>query len=306
MAPVNETGKARTFGSGRFVLELDGKQAGFLKSIDGGGVTAEVVREAPGPDHLIRKHLGNVKYEDLVIEADLSLDENFYAWIADSWKGKYQRKDVSVYTLDANNNVKRLDEYYNALITEVTIPAMDAASKEAARMTVKISPEYTRHKKGSGKMGKLPGIGKQKLWTTSNFRLNIGDLDCSRVSRVEPLVVKQSLSRDEVGGQRDYQLEPTSLEFPNLMITLAETSSQTWVDWHEDFVIKGKNGADQEKNGSLVFLAADQKTELAQLSFFNLGIFKLTPDKVEAGGEKIRRLKAEMYCEEIEFKYEGL
>ena len=36
---------------------------------------------------------------------------------------------------------------------------------------------------------------------------------------------------------------------------------------------------------------------LFTLTFKHLGIFKLTPEKVEAGSENIRRVKAEMYCE---------
>jgi hypothetical protein len=41
------------------------------------------------------------------------------------------------------------------------------------------------------------------------------------------------------------------------------------------------------------------------LTFQHLGIFKLTPDKVESGNEQIRRVKAEMYCENITFDYKA-
>ena len=47
------------------------------------------------------------------------------------------------------------------------------------------------------------------------------------------------------------------------------------------------------------------KTVLFTLTFKNLGIFKLTPEKVEAGSENIRRVKAEMYCEDMSFAYGG-
>jgi hypothetical protein len=42
---------------------------------------------------------------------------------------------------------------------------------------------------------------------------------------------------------------------------------------------------------------------LFKLDFHHLGIFKLAPEPVEPGGENIRRVKAEMYCEEIKFSY---
>jgi hypothetical protein len=68
--------------------------------------------------------------------------------------------------------------------------------------------------------------------------------------------------------------------------------------WHEDFVIAGNNGADKEKNGKLEYLASNLKDVLLTLEFQHLGIFKLSPEKTEAGSENIRRVKAEMYCEE--------
>jgi hypothetical protein len=42
---------------------------------------------------------------------------------------------------------------------------------------------------------------------------------------------------------------------------------------------------------------------LFQLDFTRLGVFKVTQDKAEANTEGIRRVKFEMYCESIKFKY---
>jgi len=70
-------------------------------------------------------------------------------------------------------------------------------------------------------------------------------------------------------------------------------------------VIDGNCGEDQEKGGTLEYLAPDQQTVLFTLTFSNLGIFKITPDKMEAGAEGIRRAKVEMYCENITYAYGG-
>jgi hypothetical protein len=35
-------------------------------------------------------------------------------------------------------------------------------------------------------------------------------------------------------------------------------------------------------------------------NFFNLGIFKLAPEKQEANSDQIRRVVAELYCERME------
>jgi phage tail-like protein len=294
---------ARPFTSARFSLEVNGANAGFIKSVEGGGITAEVISEKPGADYFVHKHIGRPKYEDVTLTTDLSLDPAFYDWIASSWNGQYARKDGTVYILDNNNKIMRQDEYINALISEVSFSACDAASKDACKMSVKLAPEYTRFKKGSGKLTVPVVKGHQKIWLASNFRLEIDGLDCTRVNKVEAFSVKQTVVQDQVGEQRDFPKEVARVEFPNLVVSLAESHAQTWQDWFDDFVVKGNNGQENEKNGSLTFLAPDLKTTLATINFFNLGIFRLTPDKVEARNEQIRRLQAELYVERMQFVY---
>jgi hypothetical protein len=68
-------------------------------------------------------------------------------------------------------------------------------------------------------------------------------------------------------------------------------------------VIAGNNDATKEKNGTLMFLAPDLKEVLFTLNLAHLGIFRLAPEKAQAGTDTIRRLKVEMYCEEIKFNF---
>lgn len=300
------TAGGRSYTSGRFALELDSQEAGFIQSMDGGGISADVIVERVGPDHIAHKHIGAPKYEDVTIESDFSLLEALYEWIAQTWKAQAQRRDISITTLDFNNNIRGVDEYYNALISEVSLPACDASSKEPGRLSVKFTPEYTRHKKGSGKLEKIQGKSQQKSWLASNFRLEIDGLDCSKVSRIESITVKQSVIRDVIGERRDYQLEPTSVEFPNLLITLAEISAESWLKWHEDFVIKGNNGSDQEKSGALTLLAPNRQSALARINLAGLGIFKITRDKVEASSDQIKRVAAGLYVEKMEYLYKDI
>jgi len=294
----------RAYGSENFQLDLDGLAVGFLNSLEGGAIAAEVIQERLGTHHYVGKHLGPIRYEEVTVTTDLALDRSFYAWIADTWSGKFARRDVTLYRIDSNNHILGLSEFYNALITEVTIPKMDAASKDPAFLTVKFAPEYIRYKKDSG--GKLKGSPSkkgQKKWLPSNFKLTIGDLDCSKVNKVDAFTVKQVTQTAGVGELRDYQMEPTSLEYPNLTIYLAEAAAQTWRDWHEDFVIKGNNGAAQEKSGSLAFYSPNMQDVLGQINFSGVGIFKLSPPGYQAGVDQIRRLKAELYVESMEFVF---
>ena len=75
---------ARSFAAGRSALELDGVVCGFLQSVAGGAITADVV-SVPGQSWFDEKHLGGVRYEPLGFQIDLSLDRLVYEWIAASW-----------------------------------------------------------------------------------------------------------------------------------------------------------------------------------------------------------------------------
>ena len=182
---------------------------------------------------------------------------------------------------------------------------MDGAAKDPAYLTLKFAPALTRYTKAPGKA--LAGMGKaeQTLFVPSNFRLEIDALDCTKVNKVDSFTVKQAVVTDDIGDARDLEREPGRLEFPNLKISLPETAAQTWLDWFEDFVIRGNNGEKGEKNGALILLSPNRQSEVARINFFNLGIFKITPEKAEANSDAIKRINAELYCERMEFKIGG-
>lgn len=294
----------RSYVSGNFALTLDGVKCGFLKSVDGGAISAEVIQEPAGPSYFVKKHIGQPKYEDLTVQVGFSMSKPLYDWIAQSWKMNYTRKNGSIVAMDQSLTPKSERQFTQALLTETTIPAMDGSSKEPAYITLKFSPETIRLVPPSS--GDKPGeYGKneQKMFLPSNFKFEIDGLDCSKVNKVESFTVKQSTVKDDIGDARDYAKEPGKLEFPNLTITLAEIAAQPFVDWHRTFVIEGKNDESAEKSGSLTFLSPNREKVLGTIKFYNLGIFRIQPDKAEANADQIKRVQVEMYVERMEFLY---
>jgi phage tail-like protein len=292
----------RGYATGYFALMLDGVECGFIKSIEGGTATAEVIAEAAGPSAFVKKHLGPPKYEDIVIQGGFAMGKPVYDWIKAFLETKRQRKNGSIITSDATGKARSQQDFFNALITEITFPAIDAESRDEAYLTLKFAPEYTRSVKASGNVTAPTRPRAQKRWMPANFRLEIDGLDCSMVSRVESFTIRRVATTDDIGDARDYLKEPGRIEFPNLTITLAEVGAQSWMDWHEDFVIKGNNADAMEKKGALVFLAPNFKAELARINFAGLGIFRLAPEKAEARSDAVRRFKAELYCEQMTFE----
>jgi len=281
----------RAYVAGHFALEIDGFEAGFLRSAEGGAAYGDVIEEPVPGSGLAKKHISTVKYEDFTISCGTGMSKALYDWIQASLSGKFVRKNGAIIAADYDYKAQSRRAFTNALITEVGMPALDASSKDPAYMVLKFSPEFTRYSVSPGDIIK-GGDTKQKKWLPSNFRLKIDGLDCSRVNKIEALTIKQKVA----------QLEPTKIEFPNLVVSVPEAFSQTFLDWYQSFVIDGKNSDADEKGGTLEFLDVSQSGPLFTLTFKNLGIFKMNVEGSEGGAERIRRIKCEMYCETMDFK----
>ena len=296
-----QVSKAPFFNAPKYGLEIEGRPAGWLSSAEGGHDTSEKVNQ---------KQISDPQFEDLSVKCGAGMSSEFYQWLADTCANKHTRKSGAIVAADFNYREMTRLTFKDALITEVGLPALDAASKDTAKMTIKFAPEYTRFAASSGggpSIGGWPDTDAdiQKKWQCSNFRLRISGLNqpCSRVNKIDSFVVKQKVIRRPPAGQvRDYQKEPSAIETPNLVITFPESSSREFSDWHKDFVIQGHNGLDKEKEGTLEYLTPDLKGVLFTVTFHGLRIFKMAPDNIGSGDQVNRRIKCEMFCRSISFK----
>lgn len=276
-----------SYSSARFALELDGKMAGALKSIDGGEAEAEVI-ELESTDCVVPKGLGPiVHYNPIVLSFGVNMTQAFYDWIAMgltcAGASAENAKGGAIVTADVNNNEVGHLDFEQALLTSFTLPTADGSSKDQGTLTLKIRPKQTRRQpKPSGKMDTLCLSKNQKTFLASNFKLTIDGLDCSKVSKVESLTIEWAGDWD---GKR-------SVRFSNLVVSVAESFAQPFFDWHEDFVMSEKRN---EKRGRLEFRSPTLEMLLA-VDFTGLGIFKVGPDKMTMGGDAIKRVTAEMYC----------
>jgi hypothetical protein len=143
-----------------------------------------------------------------------------------------------------------------------------------------------------------------RKWLLSNFRLQIDGLDCSKVNAIDALTVTVSRA-DALGPTRDYPVDRAqgTQDVSNLVFTIDESNADPIRAWHQSFVIDGNNAADAEKSGTLQFLAPNLKDVLMTLTLHNLGIFKLA--YVNKGGTAVPQLRAEMYCDRMDFQNFG-
>jgi len=280
---------------GHISFTLDSAPAGFLSFADGGNATSDVVEQKVVGELNTRKHIAGVKYEDVTINFGTGMSKGFYDWIKSSFSGKLTPHSGAVAAADMNFKVFQTMEFRNALITEIGFPALDAASKDAAKMTLKFQPEFTRiSTKAGGTLGPAPHL--QEKWLVSNFKLTINGMNTSFVSKVDAINVKL----DFAAGEATRLNQLVGINIPNLKIRIAEAHAQDFVSWHEDFVIKGNNSTENEKIGSLSFLSNDLKTEFFRLDLSGLGIFALDPDPLMIANT-IRQTTAQLYCDKMIF-----
>ena len=293
----------RGYTTGNFALELDGSPAGVLKSVDGGNIRGEVVAQPPA---LVNKHLGGVRYEQFEVQTGLAMAPVFQEWIAGTLRRQAPRRNGAVTTADFNHKATSRRRFSEALITEVGFPTLDGASKEAAYLTVKFAPGSIREEKAGGEDVRGTLGQKQKNWQVSNFAFRLDGLPTGRVWKIEAFTVKQGIATDSVGPAREPQIVPTAVEIPNLKVTFGAADAEAWQRWFDDFVIKGNNGQDRERSGTITFLSTNLRDELGSIELMNVGIVALYPAEGEAGEASLARFTAELYVEQMDLKLNPL
>lgn len=294
-----------TYTTSNVALELDGNFVGFLTSVEGGNAYAEILADPAGPDLIQRKRPGPVRFEDLIIEIPLDrYVKPLNDWITATLTANSIQHDGAILFTDFNFvEVKRL-EFFNATLTEVTLPAADATDgKRQALLTLRITPQTTRLTGGSGK--KLSSLGlKSKAVLAGNFRFNVQNLEqaCKRITKVSPISAKRVLIGAPVGQEKFRQ--PSSagiLDCSKVSITLPETDAGPFYKWFDDTVVKGRpdmGRPDDERGGLLEWLDPTLKTVLVSAQLGGLGIVRYAPEKAGAGAESRGPLvQIEMYCE---------
>ena len=270
----------------------------LVRGLLGGGQTADVQTHIDGSDFFAHKQLDDARPEDISIQVGSTIPSGLFDWIAASWGAKPPARDGALLRCDATYVVRRETPFRGALIAETSFPALDASSKEQGRLTVRIVPGSTGPETSPGtKLQVSIGKGTSKVWLTSNFRLQIDGLDCTKVARIDPFTVRRPIEVARSRGPRS--LTAGAVDFPSLRITVSLSSAQSWFDWHKTFVVDGKNADSFEKSGTIALLAPDLSTELARIELHGVGIYRLSADPPELGVPALPRLTADVYCEQM-------
>lgn len=181
------------------ILEVNGKPVGTAVRVTG-GVRSTMPTPSSG-------------YEPLNIEFEPSSNEPLLELIADSFNRPFGR-DQDVWTItqgDGKSSRKR--EFVEAHLTSLSLPLLDRTSK---------APGYLGSELTFGKKSEVTVQGwdykpkQQKQWLCSNFRVSMGTLNSSRISKVHAFTIKMKLTDVDGDGRPEssFASSPILMELP--------------------------------------------------------------------------------------------
>jgi hypothetical protein len=303
--PSTREDKIKAYTGGTFALELDQKHpVGWITAIDGAHFKASTVTSMVGADGYVTKYAGKPTYEDFTITCGMAMSPKFWDWVQASLDGKPQRRHGALVGYDFNFVERTRRSFFSALIAEVQFPALDASSKSATSLNVKISPERLQYDKASGSSQPYaPSPEKQKLWGPNQFSFSLdrfkGDeslLSC----KVEAFTVKQNIIQNPIGFELETRKEIGRLELPNMVVTFPESLAAGWFDWFNTAVVRGDRQK-QQTTGVITYYAQNKK-ELMRVELEGVTLLSLELDKFEGQKEGIAQVKATLHIEGLKLK----
>jgi hypothetical protein len=301
----------RSYAAGHFELAIDGhKTHAYLKSVSGGWVKANVADDPIGAQTGRVKQLSNVEIEPMEVEVGLAGAPEILEWIQGSWNRKWSRRSGQISHADFNMKEAYEHWFYEALLTEVTFPALDGAAKDAAYLKCKWLPErvVTKSMPMTNSVGGII-TPKQKMWIPSAFRFTLDQVDgMEYTNKLEAFTIKQGTKKMFVGRERYPQIEPTNIQFPNLSGTISLAHADKLLKWHHDYVYKENARKDQQAqlSGAIEFLSPDRKKTIFRIDLYGVGVSNVSIPQSTANNDQIKRAKFEMFVSEMKLDLGGV
>jgi hypothetical protein len=66
----------------------------------------------------------------VTVEIGMGMDPEVYEWIRTAFDGTHITKNIEIHAIDFEGTSQSVHEFTDALITEVTLPTLDASSKD--------------------------------------------------------------------------------------------------------------------------------------------------------------------------------
>jgi hypothetical protein len=259
----------------KFAVLIDG-EAVPAQSPSGGYVKADVRTTFSGASGPPQRQISSFGYTNLRVQLGLEVGTAILNWVNAALRGNPVTKNGTLIELDDQNRAKSYLDFTDAAIADFGVPGFDGASNNAITYSLEASIRKSTFRPGDSSPVQLPN--RPKPFLASNFRLKIDGLPTTRVRLIAPFSFRHT----------DRGIVPT-----DLVVTFANLDVDPWRAWADDFIVKGNNGQDKEKQGAIEVMAPNLADVLATLTIKQIGIVELIP----TDGTSVGSHRASMYFE---------
>jgi phage tail-like protein len=145
MSPIvsNSTGKrVDPFHAFNFLVEVEGIVTGGFMECSGLQVETEIQEYAEGGLNDYTHHFrGRAKYPALTLKRGITLNDQLWQWHQDVIKGKFERKNGTIYLMDETQTAVVWWNFKKAFPSKWTGPDLRATSTEAAVESIELIHE---------------------------------------------------------------------------------------------------------------------------------------------------------------------
>jgi phage tail-like protein len=296
------------YSGAHFTIEIDGiSKAGdalpTLRSLDGGGVKADVLSYQMGEKGDVWRQLGKPKYDDIKLTLGLADVEGFRTWFNQYLSGDQVRKNGAIVAADFQYLEKARREFKEAIIVGLGLPKWDANDKNQANITITISPEQVIYKASAGKQIQAQNASeeKQKKIPACNFEFSLDGFPAdtfNRTVKVDALEVKCKAIEHHYGTRLEAVKIPGKIEWPNLVFYVPEADAEPLRTLHNDRMAGKRADQGTGRTGTLVFKNNAQKP-MGEFHFMGVHIFNVQTEKSDASAEELKLVKVECAIEGI-------
>lgn len=294
-----------------FLLKIDGTMSGaYIKKVSGGRRSREKVKHAMGPTQEVAMGLGGkLKYEPISFDCSIAMGEQLLRWLNAAFKNSPEPRSGTILEADHNMVIKREIEFFDAFVSEVTFPAMDASSKEHAYLTVKIQPtrvEY-RNVASGGNPEVFQGESKAKNFSCAHFQFDVDGMSADQaqyVTKLDSFTWKANLKEDPLCNQDVPLWAHCGVDPFEFKVTYNPGLQEFFDDWDERFLRQGQAREGQHVGATLQFHDLTGKI-ISELEFYRVGLASGSQADAEAGSSDLTRSDVDLYASTLELQLDS-
>jgi len=285
-----------------YALDIEGLAVESLKTISGLDLQADIATEPLGAGLAPRKHVAGISWTPARASIGMGMGQAMYEWMKNAFALGVSRASGTLATGDVNFKQRSLLGFDDALLTAITVPRLDAASKDTGAFDIEFVPERVRLAKGDGSDIRQALGSKQQPWVCSNFRFALGTLPCARVASIESFTWRCAATPDAMGVVSPPTQHPVAAEVPDLRVSISLADYDAWSRAARDWFIDGRHLEGDEMDGVITLLTPDLQTPLGEIVLGNVGFKRFSQLPAADGSDALYRFTVDLYVERMSLR----